>query len=111
VPHQSAFHGSYHWTFERLLAAGLVPLTVVPMAAGSLNPVTDAVLCSALLIHSHLGMQSVIIDYIPKRRFPGFHRLFMWVLNGASVAVGIALYEFETNDVGMTEAVKRIWTA
>ncbi|EFY86474.1 succinate dehydrogenase cytochrome b small subunit precursor [Metarhizium acridum CQMa 102] len=111
IPPPSAAHGSYHWTFERLLAAGLVPLTIAPFASGSLNPTMDAVLCSAVLIHSHIGFQSVIIDYIPKRRYPGLRKLFWWGLNAATVVVGVGLYEFETNDVGVTEAIKRVWKA
>lgn len=93
------------------MAAALVPLTVAPFAAGSLNPTLDAVLCGVLLVHSHLGMQSIIIDYVPKRRYPGAHRLVWWGLNAATAVVGLALYEFETNDVGLTEAIRRIWTA
>ncbi len=111
VPPPSPSHGSYHWTFDRLLAAGLIPLTVVPFASGSLNPALDAVLCATLLVHSHLGFQTMIIDYIPTSRFPGLRRLCMWALNAATVLVGIGLYEFETNDVGLTEAVKRVWKA
>lgn len=111
VPEPNAAHGSYHWTFERLLAAGLVPLTIAPFAAGSLNPTLDAVLCSAVLLHSHMGLQQCIIDYIPKKRYPGLRKLFWWGLNVATVTVGVGLYEFETNDVGVTEAIKRVWTA
>ena len=33
----------------------------------------------------------------------------MWVLNICTVAVGIGYYQFETNDVGVTEALKRVW--
>jgi hypothetical protein len=32
-------------------------------------------------------------------------------LNIATVIVAIGFYEFETNDVGLTEAIKRIWHA
>lgn len=35
----------------------------------------------------------------------------MWALNLATLIVGIGFYEFETNDVGVTEAVKRLWHA
>ncbi|KAG6040604.1 hypothetical protein E4U41_007718 [Claviceps citrina] len=111
VPPPSAAHGSYHWTFERLIAAGLVPLSLAPFASGSLNPTMDAILCSAVLIHSHMGFQAVIIDYIPKRTYPGLRKLFWWGLNAATLTVGIGLYEFETNDVGVTEAIKRVWKA
>lgn len=111
VPEPNAAHGSYHWAFERLLAAGIAPLAIAPFAAGSLNPTLDAVLCSGLLIHSHLGFQSCIIDYVPKREHPGLHRAAWWLLNLATVTVGVGLYEFETNDVGVTEAIKRVWKA
>ena len=111
VPPTSPTHGSYHWTFERLISAGLIPLTIAPFAAGSLNPITDAVLCGAILIHSHIGFESVIIDYIPTRRLPKTRTAVWWGLRAATVAVGVGLYEFETNDVGVTEAIKRIWSA
>jgi succinate dehydrogenase (ubiquinone) membrane anchor subunit len=111
IPPPSAAHGSYHWTFERLLAAGLVPLTVAPFAAGSLNPTMDAILCGAVLIHSHIGFQTVLIDYFPKYKAPRLNKFLWWTLNAATLTVGVGLYEFETNDVGVTEAIKRIWTA
>ncbi|KAK0764525.1 hypothetical protein N5P37_003927 [Trichoderma harzianum] len=111
IPNPSASHGSYHWTFERLLAAGLVPLSIAPFAAGSLNPTTDAILCSAVLLHSHIGFQSVIIDYIPKTRYSGLRKIFWWGLNLATVTVGVGLYKFETNDIGVTEAIQKIWKA
>ncbi|KAH8156307.1 hypothetical protein CIB48_g11942 [Xylaria polymorpha] len=110
-PDPKPTHGSYHWTFERVIAAGLVPLTVAPFAAGSLNPGLDAVLCALLLVHSHTGMQSVIIDYIPSRKYPGGYKASLVLLNIATLLAGVGLYEFETNDVGVTEAVKRVWKA
>jgi len=42
---------------------------------------------------------------------PSIRKAFNWLLNICTVAVGIAFYEFETNDVGITEGIKRIWTA
>ncbi|KAI0106904.1 CybS-domain-containing protein [Daldinia grandis] len=111
IPETSPSHGSYHWTFERLIAAGIIPLTIAPFAGGSLNPGLDAILCSLLLVHSHLGFQSVLIDYIPNSRYPKSRKAAMWLLNAATALVGVGLYEFETNDVGLTEAVKRVWKA
>ncbi|MCJ1342123.1 membrane anchor subunit of succinate dehydrogenase, Sdh4 [Peltigera leucophlebia] len=111
VPVPSPTHGSYHWTFERLGSAALVPLTIAPFAAGSLNPITDAVLCATILIHSHIGFQSIIIDYIPAKRLPKTRAAFWWALRLATLLVGVGFYEFETNDVGLTEGIKRIWAA
>jgi len=55
--------------------------------------------------------RACIIDYLPKYRVPKTHKGFMWLLKLATLVVAIGFYEFETNDVGVTEAVKRIWTA
>jgi succinate dehydrogenase (ubiquinone) membrane anchor subunit len=46
------------WT--RLVCVGLVPITIAPFAAGTLNPTMDAVLCSLLILHSHVGFQYVL---------------------------------------------------
>ncbi|KAH0835133.1 Succinate dehydrogenase [ubiquinone] cytochrome b small subunit, mitochondrial [Fonsecaea pedrosoi] len=111
VPKPDPLHGSYHWTFERILSVGLVPLTITPFAAGSVSPMLDAALIFTILIHSHAGFQSMIIDYIPIRRHPTMRRTFMWLLNVATLVVAVGFYEFETNDVGVVEAMKRIWHA
>ncbi|KAJ3949440.1 membrane anchor subunit of succinate dehydrogenase, Sdh4 [Colletotrichum fioriniae] len=110
-PSPSPAHGSYHWSFDRILAAGLVPITIAPFAAGSLNPTTDAVLCAMILIHSHTGFQNIIIDYVPTKHYPKSRKATMWGLNVATALVGLGLYEFETSDVGVTEAVARLWKA
>jgi len=111
IPPSSPTHGSYHWTFERLVAAGLIPLTVAPFAAGSLSPVVDAILCAAIIIHSHIGFQAMIIDYIPQKRLPKTRTFSKWFLRASTLTVAVGLYEFETNDVGVTETIKRIWKA
>jgi succinate dehydrogenase (ubiquinone) membrane anchor subunit len=88
VPDPDYAHGSYHWSFERwafmndvlmglrrplhvelqihmlmlgyrIVSAGIVPLTLAPFAAGSLNPVTDSIFCALLVIHSHIGFEYV----------------------------------------------------
>ncbi|CUS10955.1 unnamed protein product [Tuber aestivum] len=124
VPDPNATHGSYHWSFERvfpshthafssmlantlpkLISVALVPLTVAPFAAGSINPVTDAILGATIVIHSHIGFESMVIDYIPHRRYPTLRKGALWALKGATVLVLVGLYEFETNDVGITEGL------
>ncbi|KAF2430045.1 CybS-domain-containing protein [Tothia fuscella] len=111
VPESHPTHGNYHWSFERLVAASLIPLTMAPFIGGSLNPVTDAVFCAALIIHSHLGFQSCVIDYFPDWRVPKIRATFNWLLRAATLGVAVGLYEFETNDIGVTAAVARIWQA
>lgn len=57
VPEPDYAHGSYHWSFERIVSAGLIPLTIAPFAAGSLNPLTDSILCALLVVRSHIGFE------------------------------------------------------
>jgi len=88
-----------------------VPLTIAPFAAGSVSPLLDAALIFAIIVHSHAGFQSMIIDYIPVKTYGTARKIFMWGLNLGTLVVAVGFYEFETNDVGVVEAVKRIWTA
>ncbi|KAJ5786723.1 Succinate dehydrogenase cytochrome b small subunit [Penicillium pulvis] len=111
VPSPSPMHGSYHWTFERAVAVGLIPLSIAPFAAGSLNPVMDAVLCTLLVAHSHIGFEAAIVDYFRPQRVPKTYSLCQWLLRAFTLTTAVGLYEFETNDVGVTEALRRIWNA
>lgn len=52
-PAPNKAHGSYHWTFERLLSASLVPL-VGATAVSSVNPILDGILSVAIVAHSHM---------------------------------------------------------
>jgi len=57
-PPPSASHGSYHWAFERLLSAGLVPLTAAAfVTSGSNYPILDGILGVSLVVHSHIGVR------------------------------------------------------
>ena len=59
-PPSSKSHGSYHWSFERLLAAGLVPLTTAAfVTSGSPAPLLDGLLGVSLIVHSHIGVASL----------------------------------------------------
>jgi succinate dehydrogenase (ubiquinone) membrane anchor subunit len=129
--------GPYADNLNRIVSAGLVPLTIAPFAAGSLNPITDSILCALLVVHSHIGFEyvsqtkwsidccrrssrirqklthnrSCVIDYFPAKRVPFVRNAAMWALRIGTITLGVALYSFETNDVGITEAVARLWKA
>jgi len=108
-----------------LLAAGLVPLTGAAfVTSGSSTPLLDGLLGLSLIVHSHIGVRfltthsfilffyltysaggiqfdSVLVDYIHKRKFPTLGPLFTWTLRLTSVAVGVGVYQFNTNDIGV----------
>ncbi|GAA5973627.1 hypothetical protein JCM21900_003488 [Sporobolomyces salmonicolor] len=101
-------HGQYHWTFERLLSASLVPL-IGATAVSSVNPVLDGVLCTAIVAHSHMGFDQILTDYLHERKFPVLGAIAKWVLRLTTAGVLVGVYQFETNDIGVTELIKRAW--
>lgn len=55
--------------------------------------------------------RACIIDYFPKYRVPKTYNSFMWLLRFATIGTAVGLYEFETNDIGVTAAIQKIWKA
>jgi len=109
-PKKSA--GSHHWTFERLLSASLVPLTAAAfVTSGSPAPLLDGLLGISLIVHSHIGFDTILVDYVHKRKFPTLGPILTWTLRVTSLAVGVGVYQFNTNDIGLTELIRRVWTA
>ncbi|KAF8579281.1 SDHD, membrane anchor subunit of succinate dehydrogenase [Ramaria rubella] len=111
-PPPSKSEGSHHWAFERLLSASLIPLTGAAFATGgSSYPVLDGILGIGLVVHSHLGFDQIVIDYLHTRKFPVLGRIAKWGLRAATAGVLVGVYQFNTNDVGLTELVRRVWHA
>jgi succinate dehydrogenase (ubiquinone) membrane anchor subunit len=111
IPPTDRTHGSYHWSFERALAVAVAPLVVAPLATGSFIPALDATLGSLLIMHAHVGFESCIIDYIPKRVYGKLHNVAIYALYGGSALALVGLYEYETNDIGLTETIRKVWNA
>ncbi|KAF9524513.1 mitochondrial inner membrane protein [Crepidotus variabilis] len=114
-PPPNPSHGSYHWAFERLLSAALVPMSAAAFV-GSANPsvgaaVFDGVLGLVLVMHCHIGFDASVVDYLHPRKFPVLGQVAKWGLRGATVATLVGVYQFNTNDVGLTELIAKVWTA
>ncbi|KIM37468.1 hypothetical protein M413DRAFT_30930 [Hebeloma cylindrosporum] len=111
-PPSSRTHGSHHWAFERLLSASLVPMTAAAfVTSGTAYPILDGVLGVSLVMHSHLGFDACIVDYLHTRKFPVTGQIVKWGLRTATVATLIGIYQFNTNDIGLTELIAKAWTA
>ena len=111
-PPPSRTHGSYHWAFERLLSASLVPLTAAAyVTSGSNYPVVDGLLGISLVVHSHIGFDTMLVDYVHKRKFPVIGPMATWALRTATVGVLVGVYQFNTNDIGLTELIAKAWHA
>ncbi|KAJ3344390.1 membrane anchor subunit of succinate dehydrogenase, Sdh4 [Entophlyctis luteolus] len=106
---KSKTHGSYHWNAERALSVVTVPLIASAVFAGPL-PLVDFGLGIVLPLHTHMGFDVMIQDYIPYRSFGVINTILTW---GLRIATGVVLYGcfvFNTTDVGITAFVKRLWT-
>ncbi|KAI0825659.1 mitochondrial inner membrane protein [Irpex lacteus] len=111
-PPPNRTHGSHHWAFERLLSAGLVPLTAAAfVTSGSAYPVLDGLLGISLVVHSHIGFDALLVDYIHKRKFPVLGPVASWALRATTVGVLVGVYQFNTNDIGLTELISKVWAA
>ncbi|KAL5485499.1 SDH4 [Sanghuangporus weigelae] len=111
-PPSSKTHGSYHWAFERLLSGALVPITGAAfVTTGSQYPLIDALLGVSLVIHSHIGFESIRIDYIHPRKFPILGPIAKWAMRGLTAGAVYGVFMFNTNDIGLCELIARVWHA
>ncbi|QLG73592.1 hypothetical protein HG535_0F01020 [Zygotorulaspora mrakii] len=111
-PEPDYFHGSYHWYYERITAASLIPLTSIPLyitlTGGVVPPLLDAALGVVLLLHVNQGLTSCIIDYIPKRKFGIWHDLARYLLFGGSGLGLYGIYDLETSNNGIVDLLTKI---
>ncbi|TXT13726.1 hypothetical protein VHUM_01093 [Vanrija humicola] len=111
-PPPNRAHGSYHWAFERLLSAGLIPLTAAAVVASpTAYPLVDGALGVAIIVHTHIGFTACIDDYVHERKFGKLGTAARWALNLGTLSALVGLYEFNTNDIGITELAIKLFSA
>lgn len=104
-------HGSYHWTSERAVAIGLLPL-IGSSFASTPSVILDTTLSAFILFHSYTGFQSCIIDYIPKRVYGAYHNYAMYLLTFGTGVAGYGIYSIEQKEEGgLSGIISRIWHA
>ncbi|CDK28303.1 unnamed protein product [Kuraishia capsulata CBS 1993] len=112
APPASKTHGSLHWTTERLVSVGLVPLTFVPLVTGVEYGIADSILAALLLVHSHIGFGACIADYIPARTYGSLHNYAMYLLSFGGLVSAYGIYEIESREKeGLIGIIKKLWTA
>ncbi|SGZ56514.1 CIC11C00000001206 [Sungouiella intermedia] len=111
IPLVSPYEGNYHWTYERILAIGLVPLTAFPFALGYEFPMVDTAFCLTVLFHAHSGFKSCIIDYIPLRVYGFWHHAASKLLSLGTFVSMYGIYVLETTENGLFDLIARLWGA
>ncbi|GMH35520.1 hypothetical protein BSKO_03388 [Bryopsis sp. KO-2023] len=98
-----AVHRLYEHSGKAL--AGLVPLAILSPQDSSVAMVTDLALVPVITLHSHVSMNCVISDYVP-RSVRGLSR---WGMLGVSAAAAIGLTRLAVSGPGIAGSVKRLW--
>lgn len=105
----NAMHGSNHWSFER--AISVATLGLVGAAAVYPHAMVDFALGFVVPLHCHIGFGAIITDYLPARKFPVIYRFARGILYASTALTVYGLYKYNTEDVGITEGIKKIWKA
>jgi len=98
------------WTAERAVSALIIPGFIGPFLYTT--PATDALLCTLSVLHSHWGVEAIVVDYIRPSLFggsnviPNLAQALVWALSAFTLG---ALYYFNYTDIGVVNAIKMLW--
>jgi len=98
------------WTAERAVSLAQVPACIVPFMWTT--PATDALFCTLAVLHSHWGIEALVVDYVRPVLFNGSTVIpnicigLVWLLSAVTLG---ALYYFNYTDVGIVNAIKMLW--
>lgn len=94
---------AHHYT-SYFLAAGIPAALILGSPVSTLVDWTAAV---ALPLHMHIGMRSVIVDYVHDVIT---QRMALAALAGVTVVTAVGLIKFNITDVGLTGAITELYT-
>jgi succinate dehydrogenase (ubiquinone) membrane anchor subunit len=94
----------YHNT--AIVLAGLTPIALIfPSNSFLPYPLVDLTLSVLLPLHSHVAMNYVVTDYVPRAQ-RGFARA---AVLATTLIAAAGLLKLSFNGPGLTEAVKELW--
>ncbi|KAK8728310.1 hypothetical protein OTU49_009221 [Cherax quadricarinatus] len=97
-----------HWTAERILS--VVLLGAIPAAVIFPTPSVEYFLALSITVHSHWGIEAIVIDYIRPGTFGKvIPKLAVGAVSALSFLTLGGLCYFIYTDVGIVNAVKLLW--
>jgi len=96
---------STHWKVERILS--VVLLGLIPAALVLENNILDYALAASLVLHSHWGLECIITDYVHGPTMPKMALGLLYVVSALTLS---GLFYLNYKDIGLTKAVKKIWS-
>ncbi|XP_025162129.1 succinate dehydrogenase [ubiquinone] cytochrome b small subunit, mitochondrial isoform X2 [Harpegnathos saltator] len=106
----SSTHGDHVrlWIVERLVSVSL--LTLLPAALVFESKFVDGVLAIAVVMHSHWGLEAIIVDYVRPIVFGTIMpKVATLMLNLLSIATLTGLLLLIYNGPGLTKVIKQMW--
>ena len=98
--------GTKNWRAERI--ASMLTFGLIGAACYAPSQPIDIALGIVLPVHCHLGFDSIVTDYVPKRKKPILHGLCMSFLYAGTAATIYGLWELNTKDIGITRGVQKL---
>lgn len=92
----------FHYTSYTL--AALIPAAV--LFGSPISDVSDHIFSIVIPVHFHLGLRSVIIDYVHDRNS---QRIALIALAGMTALTAASLVKLNLTDIGITNSVKALW--
>lgn len=96
---------SKQWNMEHLTTIAL--LGTIPAALVLENPVVDSVLAVLLSAHVFWGLECIITDYVHGPTLP---KVAMGSLYAVMALTLTGLLYFNYKDIGISKAVKKVWS-
>jgi len=96
------------WSAERAVSAVMVP--IFPLAFLAPCTTMDYLLAFAITIHSHWGIEAIVVDYVRPSVFGAtIPKIALAAVYGLSIATLGGLFYFIYTDVGIVNAIKLLW--
>jgi len=96
------------WTAEKVVSGALV--AIVPLAFIFPSAMMDYLLAFSITIHSHWGIEAIVLDYIRPSIFgaviPKISLAAVYLLSALTLG---GLFYFTYTDVGIVNAIKMLW--
>uniref|UniRef100_A0A7S1C411 Succinate dehydrogenase [ubiquinone] cytochrome b small subunit n=1 Tax=Bicosoecida sp. CB-2014 TaxID=1486930 RepID=A0A7S1C411_9STRA len=97
------------WHYTQYGLAGIIPVAL--LGGGAVTTACDYAMAVILPLHFHIGMRSVIVDYVHGLKFPGLQRGALAALGVVTTLCFLGIVKLNVSDVGLTRAVKGFWAA
>lgn len=109
-PQKSKTAGSHHWSIERVLSIATIPLLTSAIFTSHPSFLVDVALGVVIPLHTHIGFDACITDYLHERKYGVLHMLAKGALYVATALTVYGALLFNFKDVGITTFVKGLWT-